>query len=270
MQILIEMPKKSIHNEKLNILAFSDYRLQSIEFLEKRIDDLNLPIDIILYAGDDTNRFIEKDDKDKVITNHFQILANKTKYGLGAVIGNDCNKEEFKLIKGKKVYDLHRKQIEIKEYQIIGFEGAEINDENEGIGPTLYKQKYINNKIKSRLKKNKKIILVTHSPPYGLLDWSVRFGKQNIGSKAIRGIIEQNDNILLNICGHSHMNGGKSKKLNNCLVVNASNHDNMKNNIFPMGRFCLITIDDENIKLKWYYVGEEKRKILKTKSLLDY
>lgn len=254
----------------LNIIAFSDYRIHSIQLLEERINELDCPIDIILYAGDDTSRFIEKDNKKKIIKNHFQTLANKTIYGLGAVIGNDCDKKDFKYIRGDKVFDLHRKDLIIGKYQIIGFEGSEINDENEGLGSTLYQQKYVYRKIKSRINKNKRVILVTHSPPYNVLDLSVRFGTKNIGSKAIQKNISENKNIILDICGHSHINGGKSKKLNNCLVVNVSNHDSIKKNNFSMGRFCLITINDKIITEKWYFVGAEKRQILKTRSLLEY
>jgi len=260
------------NNQKLTILAFSDYRIHNLSLLEKKIDELDINIDIILYAGDDTERFIEKDENGKIIKNHFEILASKTKHGLGAVIGNDCLKKDYKLIKGKNVFDLHRKQILINNFKIIGFEGAEINNENEGIGPTLYKERYVYNRLKHFIRKyNKdKLILVSHSPPYGILDLSFRFGKQHIGSKAIRRLIEENDNIILNICGHSHINGGKYKRLNKCLVFNVSNHDGIRNNNFPIGRFCLIKVNNLDIDYKWYYVDEEKRLYLKTKRLSEY
>lgn len=262
--------RKIDSKQKLTILAFSDYRIHDLGLLENKIDTLNIPIDIILYGGDDTERFIEKDEKGKIIINHFQVLANKSRYGIGVVIGNDCSKKDFRLIKGKRVYDLHRKKIVIGKYLIIGFEGAETNDVNEGIGPTLYKEKYIENKLKSRIKNNKKIILVTHSPPHKTLDFSVRFGKQNIGSKAIRKVIEENDNIMLNICGHSHINGGKDYNLNKCLILNVSNHDGIKGGKFPIGRFCIINIEDMIVKHKWNFVDQEKRGYIKTKSLSEY
>ena len=87
--------KKLIRNCKntIKLLCFSDYRIQDINLLEKKIDELNLELDAILYAGDDTERFIEKNDNRTI--NHFEILAKKTRFGLGAVIGNDCNSKNL-------------------------------------------------------------------------------------------------------------------------------------------------------------------------------
>jgi Icc-related predicted phosphoesterase len=61
-------------------------------------------------------------------------------------------------------------------------------------------------------------ILVTHSPPKGVLDKS-SLGK-SLGSKSIRETILEK-NPLLVVCGHIHESSGKNSKLGNSEVVNA-------------------------------------------------
>jgi Icc-related predicted phosphoesterase len=61
-------------------------------------------------------------------------------------------------------------------------------------------------------------ILVTHSPPKGVLDKS-SLGK-SLGSKSIRETILEK-NPLLVVCGHIHESSGKNSKLGNSKVVNA-------------------------------------------------
>ena len=51
--------------EKLKILAFSDYRVQDIEVLINFIQKMKNKPDLILYAGDDVNRFLEHERDSK-------------------------------------------------------------------------------------------------------------------------------------------------------------------------------------------------------------
>lgn len=61
-------------------------------------------------------------------------------------------------------------------------------------------------------------VLITHSPPKGILDVSSR--GQHLGSEAVRNLIEQKSPRLV-VCGHIHESGGKIDKLGNTVIVNA-------------------------------------------------
>jgi len=80
-------------------------------------------------------------------------------------------------------------------------------------------EKIAKSKFKKIIKENqdKKIILVTHAPPYGTkLD---RLGKSHVGNKSFRHFIEKY-NVDLAISGHLHENFGKEDKIKNAKVIN--------------------------------------------------
>ena len=64
-------------------------------------------------------------------------------------------------------------------------------------------------------------ILVTHSPPKGLVDISPE--KENLGSIAIRETIERVQPRLV-VCGHIHSSAGQQVKLGKTPVINAGPH----------------------------------------------
>lgn len=61
-------------------------------------------------------------------------------------------------------------------------------------------------------------ILISHSPPYGILDLSS--GGQHLGSKTVRRVIDEKSPHLV-VCGHIHESGGRMEKLGRTAVVNA-------------------------------------------------
>ena len=67
-----------------------------------------------------------------------------------------------------------------------------------------------------KMNEDKKIILVTHAPPY-----KTRLDKLGIhcGNKSIRKFIDKNK-IDLVICGHLHENFGKEDKINKTRLIN--------------------------------------------------
>jgi len=179
--------------------------------------------------------------------NKFEELARYSRYGVFGVIGNDCLRIEKCILNGKKVFDLHEKPQVIGEFVLIGQEGAS-RDTPIAIGFTLYSEEEIEDHLNQQLKgnENKKIILVSHSPPHGILDRGIRFSQGDpIGSSAIRNFIEKNE-VILNICGHVHSMGGKYKKLKKCTVLNIASHDDKG----AKGRIAIIDIDNENINTK--------------------
>ena len=65
--------------------------------------------------------------------------------------------------------------------------------------------------------KDKKIILLTHAPPYRTkLD---KLGRNYAGNKSFRNFIEKYK-IDLHICGHLHENFGKEDKIKNTKIIN--------------------------------------------------
>lgn len=63
-----------------------------------------------------------------------------------------------------------------------------------------------------------KAVLISHSPPFGLLDVSSR--GQHLGSKAVKNVIEEKSPPLV-VCGHIHESGGKSTRYGKTDIVNA-------------------------------------------------
>ncbi|MBC7091236.1 MAG: TM0106 family RecB-like putative nuclease [Actinobacteria bacterium] len=325
----------------MRILAFSDWRVQSIDEIINFVKSLDKKPDVILYGGDDVNRFgslpkdviietaiknlkfnskgycfltIEVSDDNKFLllgfkkgklkagnnlreilneveiidlivealgvndgceikeiinsceilqkdnnvlilfsrrakdnTNKFEELAKYSKYGLFGIIGNDCSKLDKYILKGKKVFDLHEKPQIIDDFIFIGQEGAS-RDVEPALGYVLYSEKEIENHLIQQIKgnKNKKIVLLSHSPPRGILDTAIRFSEGgSIGSSAIRKFIENNE-VILNICGHAHYMGGKFKKHGKCTVVNIASHDD----IGATGKIAIIDIEKEKVNIE--------------------
>ena len=76
-----------------------------------------------------------------------------------------------------------------------------------------------NQKFKKVIMQNhdKKIILLTHAPPYGTkLD---RLGKNHAGNKSFRNFIQKHK-IDFMVCGHLHENFGKADKIKKAMLIN--------------------------------------------------
>ena len=91
--------------------------------------------------------------------------------------------------------------------------------------------------------------MVSHAPPKGILDLSLRFGTDHIGSRALRRFIERHaTRVPLVLCGHSHMNGGKSERLGRTLVVNTAVHDHDG----AEARLATLRIDGCDVRCAWH------------------
>lgn len=261
---------------KLRILAFSDYRIQDIDLLVDFIQKMQKKPDIILYAGDDIDRFVEHKliksarrtiwikrgkirrriqsiKQGKMIRNRFEEIASLSKLGFCAVIGNDDFPNVREYIHGKNVHSVQESPFIFGNYAVIGIEGAidDPKDKSIGIGYALYTEATLKKhleKIKKKIK-DKKIIILSHSPPRGALDLAMRFGIRNIGSKSLRDFIKRNHkSIPLVVCGHVHLQGGKNTTIEKTTIVNAASHDN----IGEPGRVAIIDVVDDNIEINWH------------------
>src|SRR5271157_3506787 len=75
--------QKPFDSDILRIVAFSDYRMQDISLLLDLLKELQPTPNLILYAGDDVERFHSGKE------NFFEQLAALSTHGLCAVLGND-------------------------------------------------------------------------------------------------------------------------------------------------------------------------------------
>lgn len=213
----------------MRIVAFSDYRVQDVSSLYKFLRKLKPKPDVIIYAGDDVANFESDFPEFDPPEFDFRGLGRCSNYGVVAVLGNDDSPEDKNIFRTQDVTDLHNNAIGVNEYIFIGQEGGL---RNFPIGHILYSEGEIEKHLLRQLKatknkkfKHKKIVLVSHNPPFGVLDYAMRHSSEHIGSKAIKKLILQYRQVILNICGHVHSRGGQAEKLGNAFGVNVASHD---------------------------------------------
>jgi hypothetical protein len=107
------------------------------------------------------------------------------------------------------------------------------------------------------LKHDERLIIVSHTPPRGVLDRALRYGEEAIGSLALRDFVEEEKRVCLVICGHVHSCGGRYERLNNAVIVNVSSHDDP----YSRANVALIAVEPG---------GNVDVKIDKLPSLLEY
>lgn len=209
----------------LRIVAFSDWRVQDIRELIRFIKAQKKRPDLILYAGDNVKRFRPAG------RNLFQQIGKLSANGLCAVAGNDDPPACRDLIAGQHVYAVHSCALVLGRFAVVGAEGAPLfqNDtEHRNMGHLLYPERVLALQMKrwrTSALANKKLIIVSHAPPFGVLDFPARYGTRSIGSRPLREFLEAAANSLLCVCGHVHRCGGQCARAGNCVVVNAASHD---------------------------------------------
>jgi Icc-related predicted phosphoesterase/uncharacterized protein YprB with RNaseH-like and TPR domain len=298
----------------MRLLAFSDWGIQPIEDILHIAE--NLKPDFVVYCGDHTRRFKEKDK------NYLSILASKTKQKrVLVVLGNDDvdtientmksvhisygdrleilrNLQELRKIHqndkgtmrpvnqntrlnicispkqtenssspflaGDGIYYLHQNPFIFQDYAFIGLGSqlgtaffAEIKAPplshhlSDNIAEEAYQvvKEYLNSQL-TKVGRDKKIVFISHAPPYGILDIGLRLGQNHVGSRALRNFIEEN-NVLLTVCGHCHLFGGRAETLGSGLVINCASHDygeksNKEEGIYD-GNYVVIEIQESRV-----------------------
>lgn len=207
--------RKNVSRNSIRFLMLSDWRVQSIPRLLGFIDGLAISPDLILYAGDDTRRF-----------DGFEQLVTRAKIGIAGVIGNDCLASDRILFHGPKRWNLHESPLVVGDIGLMGIEGA-----TSPPGIVLHSESYVKEHLKRQvdmvLKAGaERIGIVSHQPPFGILDVSMRFGVSQIGSKALRDFLKKYNPLISFIhCGHSHLSGGMSMNQGNTVILNTACHD---------------------------------------------
>jgi Icc-related predicted phosphoesterase/uncharacterized protein YprB with RNaseH-like and TPR domain len=257
--------KKPWQSESLRIAVFSDYRVQDIPLLLEFLKSLNPPPDLLLYAGDDVERFQEGE------RNFFEELAATATHGLCAVVGNDSavpstdSDKRVRIfdevmgtrafIKGKNVHNVHCEPVLIGKYAVVGIEGSPLDDRFGALGTVVYPEVFIARHLQLAAKavKGKNLIVVSHTPPRGVLDFAIRFGKRRIGSKALRQFISKRRDVSLVVCGHVHYCGAQSQKLGRSTVVNAASHDDPG----APGRVAVLQLQSGRVRsIEWQTLWE--------------
>ena len=225
----------------MRILAFSDWRIQNKNDIISFLQNLSEPVDFILYGGDDVDRFSDED--------FIRISQHAKQQKILLVYGNDDIFFPTDRVLPSYVHNLYETLFIFGDYAILGIEGATI-------GPGfLHTEKEIEMHLKKQYSKvkGKKIIILSHPPPNGILDLGIRFAgtdinghkkPSHIGSKALRNFMQKRE-VFLIICGHSHSCGRKSTKIGNCTVINVASHDS----IDAKGNFALIEIEAPHTNL---------------------
>ncbi|MEE8570719.1 MAG: TM0106 family RecB-like putative nuclease [Candidatus Bathyarchaeia archaeon] len=236
----------------MKILAFSDWRIQKISDIFEFLVNVGESIDFILYAGDDIGRFEDEGH------NYFSEMSNYTNQNqVLAIIGNDDSPNVKNVLTKKNVHDLYEKPYIYEDYAFLGLEAA-----TSGPALLLHSEKEVAKHLKNQYRqaKKKKIIILSHAPPYGILDLGIRFAPKNerthhIGSKSLKRFIDKVP-VELVVCGHCHSQGGLTENLNGVKILNVASHDN----IGSKGIFALITCDPNCISVNWHNTRELIRK----------
>lgn len=236
----------------MRVLVASDWRSQPVEWLFDVLDDLKQPVDLILYAGDDLDRFGDHNNE----TNALTALATQTRLGkVLAVAGNDDlppsqelppalqgdDPTSAQVLDADGVVNLHQEPFVKGEYVFLGQEGAI----RGGPGLTVYSEAEIDEHLTRQFAEfqDKTPILVSHVPPNGILDIAQRFGQRHIGSTAVREFIEQVEPALT-LCGHCHQFGGRARENDFGTVINIASHDDRG----AKGRYGIIELDGDTVE----------------------
>ncbi len=204
---------------ELAILAISDIRSQPLDDLVGHLCRLQNRPDLIIYAGDDVARFQQPTG------NYFQELASFARFGLVSVIGNDDGPDARNLITGRGVYEVHGHPVRVGDVLIIGLEGAPLR-RGIGIGSPLYTEAAIAKHLQMAVGCHPgPIFVVSHAPPFKILDNALRFGVNNIGSRSLRDFARRDPRVQLVVCGHCHRDGGKAAQFHRATIINAASHD---------------------------------------------
>jgi len=166
--------------------------------------------------------------------------------------GTDMWLTDLKLAKG--VHNLYDQSFVYKNYAFIGLESSTR-------GPAIFRHEEndFKNHLDHQIKgvRGKRLIVVSHAPPFGILDRGIRFATEDeethhIGSTALKNFIEKNL-VDLVICGHCHSHGGMVDKFKDTTIVNVSSHDSPGSK----GNLAIIELSSDGlVSIDWHDTNE--------------
>lgn len=190
----------------MKLLAFTDLHLSYYAFKKIKAKIKKQKPEILIGAGDIS-----------IFEHGVDFMLNKlNKLNIKTLIihGNhETNKVLKKLCsKYKNLLFIHKKHCTYNNIMFFGYGGSGFSM----VEPEFYR---IGKKFQKIIRKNrdKKIVLVTHAPPYNTkLDLIVT---NHCGNKTFRHFVTKNK-VDLYICGHLHENFGKEDKIGKTKIVN--------------------------------------------------
>lgn len=190
----------------MKLLAFTDLHLSSVAFKKIRCKVKIQKPDLLISAGDLT---IFEHGLDFILNklNNFNVktLLIHGNHETASVMKSLCKKYNNLIF-------IHKNQYTHNEYIFLGYGGGGFSI----VEPSFYNT---GKKFEKIIKKNKdkKIIFITHAPPYGTkLDLMIG---SHCGNKTLRNFVLKNK-IKFYICGHLHENFGKKDKIRKTTVIN--------------------------------------------------
>ena len=190
----------------MKLLAFTDLHLSSYAFKKIKSKVKRQDPDLIICAGDVS---IFEQGLDFILNK-----LNKLKKKILIIHGNHETDKVLKKVclKYDNLIFIHKKHYKQDNHIFFGYGGSGF----ALIEPGFYKTGEKFQKI-IRKNKDKKIILITHAPPYNTkLDLIVG---SHCGNKTFRNFVSRNK-IDLYICGHLHENFNKKDHIKKTHIIN--------------------------------------------------
>lgn len=200
----------------MKILAVADLRTQPTSLLA-RVVAREQP-DVIVYAGDSVRRF-------RAGPESWADVALLAPHGLCGVLGNECAPDDADAFDQAGCQDLGRAPLVVAGLAFIGLPGAP-SDEGEKAGAVLYSRASARAHLQSQLDEvgDQPFVVVSHSPPHGVLDTAAWAGAPSVGSSVVREFLTH-PRCRAVIAGRVQAQRGRSKRVDGCTVINvASDH----------------------------------------------
>lgn len=190
----------------MKILAFVDMHgsHKALEKIKKRVKKA----DIIVCAGD-ISIFEQRIE-------YFLEQFNRLKKPFLIIPGNHETAEDIKAASlfFENIINLHKKVYIKENYLFMGYGEGGFSIVDKGFNKTAKK---FEKRIKKFSKDDKKIVLVTHAPPYKTkID---KIMNEPCGNKSIKNFILKVKPDLV-IAGHLHENAGKEDKIGKIKIMN--------------------------------------------------
>lgn len=188
----------------MKIVAFTDIH-SSITVLKKlkALMKKEKP-DLVICCGDFT--VFEQNIEhviEKIAELHDNILLTHGNHESGNIVKKLCSKY-------KNITYMHKQSKKIGDATFVVYGGLGFSHEDK---PFERFAKGL------KLSKEKKVVLVTHQPPFGTkLD--VVWDDHHVGNQSFTKFISDHDNCVLALSGHIHETFKKKQKLNNAKLVN--------------------------------------------------
>ena len=190
----------------MKVLAFTDMHLSSYAFKKIKSKAVRQNPDLLVCAGD-VSIFEHSLDLilNKLSKLNKKILILHGNHETSSVLKKLCSRH-------KNIIFIHKRHYAQNNHLFLGYGGGGFSLTE----PEFYKTgKKFEKIIKNN--KSKKIIFITHAPPYKTkLDL---VAGSHCGNKTFRNFILKNK-IDLCICGHLHENFGKEDKIKKTKVIN--------------------------------------------------